>query len=96
MLRSGLVSHNAVVIEVPDDGQVQYALLCVDVGDVCYPFPVGAVRMELPVQQILVLVELLPHLLPFSAAADLCEQIIFLHDPQHCFWITENILLFQP
>ena len=41
-----------------------------DVGNICYPFAVGPVRMELPVQQILVLVYLLPHLLPFPASAD--------------------------
>ena len=36
LLSSGLVSHDAVVIEIPDHGQVQYALLGVDVGDVRY------------------------------------------------------------
>ena len=96
LLSSGLVSHDAVVIEIPDHGQVQYALLGVDVGDVRYPFAVGPVRMELPVQQILVLVYLLSHLLPFSPAADLGEQIIFLHDSQHGFGIAEDILAFQP
>ena len=90
------VGDDAVVIEVPDHGQIQYALLGMDVGDVRYPFAVGPVRMKLPVQKIFVLVYLLPHLLPFPAAADLGQQIIFLHDPQHGFGITENILIFQP
>ena len=96
LLRCSFISYDAVVIEVPDHGQIQYALLGMDVGDVCYPFTVGPVRMELPVQQILVLVYLLPHLLPFPAAADLGQQIIFLHDPQHGFRIAEDILSFQP
>ena len=70
LLCSGFVGHDAVVVEVPDHGQVQYTLLGVDVGDVRYPFAVGLVRMKLPVEQIPVLVDLLPHLLPFPASAD--------------------------
>ena len=46
---TGFVGHHAVVIEDPDHGQVQHALLGVDVGNVSYPFSVGPVRMELPV-----------------------------------------------
>ncbi len=65
LFRSGFVSHNAIVVEIADHGQIQYALLGVDVGDVRDPFSVGPVCMKLPVQQILVLVRLLPHLLPF-------------------------------
>ena len=68
---TSLVGDDAVVIEIPDHGQLQYALLGVNVGDVGHPFAVRAVRMELPVQQILILVELLSHLLPFPTPADL-------------------------
>ena len=46
------------------------ALPGMDVRDVRYPFAVGLVRVKVPVQQILVLVYLLPHLLPFPPAAD--------------------------
>ena len=38
--------------------------------------------MKLPIEQILVLVDLLPHLLPFSSSPDLCKQPVFLHDTQ--------------
>ena len=93
---AGFVHHNAVVIEVPDHGQLQYAMLGVDVGDVCYPFAVRLVRMKLPIQQIFVHVYLLPHLLPFPAATNFRQQAIFLHDPQYHFRITEDILTFQP
>ena len=79
--RSGFISYDAVVIEVPDHGQAQYALHGMDVGDVRHPFAVGPVRMKVPVQQIFVLVYLLPHLLPFSASPDLGKQIVFFHDP---------------
>ena len=96
LLGSGFVGNDAVVIEIPDHGQIQYALPGVDVGDVRYPFAVGPVRMELPVQQVLVPVYLLSYLLPFPPAADLRQQIIFLHDPQHGFGIAEDILPFQP
>ena len=96
LLGASLVGDDAVVIEIPDHGQIQHALLGVDIGDVSHPFAVGLVRMELPVQQILVLMELLPRLLPFPTPADFRQQIIFLHDPQHGFRIIENILTLQP
>lgn len=92
----GFVGHDAVVKEVPDHGQVQHTLPNLNVGDVRHPLAVGHVRMEFSVEQILVFVYLLPHLLPFPASADLGEQIIFLHDPQHGFGVMENVLAFQP
>ena len=36
------------------DRQVQYTLLGVDVGDACYPFAVGLVRMELEISLMVV------------------------------------------
>ena len=42
VLCAGLVGDNAVVVKVPDHGQVQYALLGVDVGNVRHPFAVGS------------------------------------------------------
>mgnify|MGYP005780233899 CR=1 FL=1 len=74
----------------------KYALLGVGVRDVRYPFAVGSVCVKLPVEQILVLVELLPHLLPFPVTADFRQQIVFFHDPQHRFGIAKYILAFQP
>ena len=90
LLRCSFISYDAIVIEVPDHGQVQYALLGMNVGDVRDPFAVGPVRMELPVQKILVFVYLLSHLLPLPPAANLRQQIIFLHDPQYGFGIAEK------
>lgn len=95
LMCSGFVSYYAVVIEISDHGQVQYALLCVDVGNIRYPFAVRPVRIKLPIQQILVLVDLLPHLLPFSASADLRKQTIFLHNTQDSLGITVDASLLQ-
>ena len=53
-----------------------------DVGDIRYPFAVWFVCTELPVEQILVLVDLLPHLLPLSAPPNPRKQTVFLHDAQ--------------
>ncbi len=52
-----LEGYNAVVIQIPDHGQVQYALPGVDAGDVRSPFAVGSVRVKVPVKQIFVLVD---------------------------------------
>ena len=67
---SSLVSHNAVVVEIPDHRQIQYTLFGVNVGDACHPFAVGLIRVKVSAQQILVVVYLLPHLLPFPASAN--------------------------
>ena len=41
LLRCSFISYDAVVIEVPDHGQVQHALLGVDVRDIRYPLLFG-------------------------------------------------------
>lgn len=51
---------------------------------------------ETPCSIDFVLVDLLPHLLTFSPAANVRQQIIFLHNPQHGFEVEEDILIFQP
>ena len=51
-----LVSYNAIVIQIPDDRQIQYPLLRMDVGDVRNLFRIRPVCPELSVQQILVLI----------------------------------------
>lgn len=66
-----------------------------DVGNIRYLFAVGPVRMELPIEQILILVEMLSHLLPLPAAADFCKQAVFLHDTQDGLRITVNAAFFQ-
>ena len=96
LLCCSFVSYDAVVVEVPEHRQVQYALIGVDIRDVRYPIAVGSVCLEHPVEQILILVYLLSHLLPFPASANFRQQVILFHDPQHSFRIAENILVFQP
>ena len=51
--------------------------------------------MKLSVEQILVLVDLLPHLLPFPAATDFHKQTVFLHDTKDGLGIAVNALLLQ-
>ena len=67
-----------------------------DVRDVRYPFAVRLICVKVPVQRILVLVYLLPHLLPFPASTDFRPQVILLYNSQYSFGIAENILVFQP
>ncbi len=47
LICSGFAGHNATVIEVPDHGQVQYALLGVDIRDLRSSFAVGLVCVKL-------------------------------------------------
>lgn len=55
LLCSGLVGHNAVIIEIPDHGQVKDALAGMDVGNIRDPLCVGTVSVELPVEQVFIL-----------------------------------------
>src|SRR5699024_2639412 len=95
LLCAGLIGNDAVVIEIPNHRQIQYALLCVNVRNIRYPFTVRSVCMKLSVEQILVLVDLLPHLLPFPAATDFRKQTVFLHDTKDGLGIAVNALLLQ-
>ena len=49
LFRSGFAGHNAIVIEIPDHGQVQHALPGVNVRDVRYPFAVWLACVKVPV-----------------------------------------------
>ena len=50
LFRSGFVGHNAIVIEIPNHGQVQHALPGVNVRDVRYPFAVWLACVKVHVQ----------------------------------------------
>ena len=66
-----LISYNAIVIQIPDYGQIQYTLLRMDVGNVRDPFRIRPVCPELSVQQILVLMYLLSKVSPLPATVNL-------------------------
>ena len=55
LLGAGFVGHNAVIIEIPDHGQVKDALAGMDVGNIRDPLCVGTVSVELPVEQVFIL-----------------------------------------
>lgn len=69
LLCCSLVGHDAVVIQIPDHGQIQHPLLGVDIRNICDPFAVRSVSMELPFQQIFALVHLLAQIYPLPATA---------------------------
>ena len=97
MLCCSFVGHNTVVIQIPDHGQVQHTLFGVDVRDVRYPFAVWCFGVKVSVEKILVFVYLPAHLLPLSAATNLCQQAVFLHDTQDGFGVVINpFAVFQP
>ena len=53
--------------------------------------------VKVPVEKILVFVQLLAHLLPFPVAANLCQQAVFLHNTQDGFGVVVNpFAAFQP
>ena len=90
------MGHNAVIVEIPDHGQIEDALTSLDVRDICHPLGIGLVRVKLPVKQVFILVDLLSHLPPSPRSADLRQHLILLHDPQHSFGIAVDALTLQP
>ena len=65
------------------------------IRNIRYPFAVRSVCMKLSVEQILVLVDLLSHLLPFPATTDFRKQTVFLHDTKDGLGIAVNPFLLQ-
>lgn len=54
LLCSRLVGHDAVVIQIPDHGQVQFALSGMDIGDIGHPFAVRHFGMKISVEEIFI------------------------------------------
>lgn len=52
----------------------------VNVRDICDSFGVRSVCMEILVEQVFISMDLLSHIDPLPGVADLCQQVIFLHD----------------
>ena len=53
------ISYNTVIIKVPYHGQIENALACVNVRDICNPFGVWPVCVEVPVEQVFIPMDLL-------------------------------------
>ena len=60
LLGFSLLSDNAIVVWITDLGQVQHALYGVNIGDICHLLCIRHVCMKLPVEQVCILVNLLP------------------------------------
>lgn len=58
------ISCDAVIIKVPDHGQIEDTLAGVNVRDICDPFGVRSVCMEIPVEQVFISMDLLSHIDP--------------------------------
>ena len=70
LLCCSLVGHDAVVVQIPDHGQIQHTLLGVDVGNIRDPLGIGTVCPELAFEQIFVLMYLMPQIDPLAMTAD--------------------------
>ena len=53
------ISYDAVVIKVSDHGQIEDTLSGVNVRDICDPFGVWPVCVEVPVEQVFISMDLL-------------------------------------
>ena len=91
-----LVRDNAVVVEIPDNGQIKDSFAGLDVRAICYPFLIGTLCPELPVQEIGITAQALHSLVVRPSAANLREQVIIPHNTQDRLFIQANsLLLFQ-
>ena len=92
----GFVIYNTVIIDIADHGQIQNTLTGMDVGNICDPPGVWSICLEIPVEQVLIFVELLSHLNPLFWSAYFGKQTIFFHDSQYCFGVPVDPLTLQP
>ena len=69
LLSSGLICHNAIVIQIPDDRKIQYALLGVYVRNICCSLLIRSVGFEILLPKILVFVDVF-RVFVVSAASD--------------------------
>ncbi len=67
-----------------------------DVGDICDPLNIRTVSVEVPVKQVFILVNLLAHLHPLPASADLGKHTVLLHHSQYRFGMPVDPLALQP
>ena len=58
LLRSGLVGNDAVIIQIPDDGKIQYTLPGMDIRNIRRPLPVRSVGMKILFPEILVFMQM--------------------------------------
>lgn len=64
------ISNDAIIIKVPDHGQIEDSLACVYVGDICDPFGVRPICPEISVEQVFISMDLLSQIDPLLGAAD--------------------------
>ncbi len=95
LLCAGLVCNNAVVVEIPNDRDIEKALSGANVRNVCYPLLVRTFCHKVSIQQIWIAVQSfsLFHIPPSSHDR---KQAIFIHDSKNSFGIAVNLLLFEP
>ena len=84
-----LLSYRSRIIE-------RYSVPSIVWGDICYPFFVWTVSLELAVQQIPILMHLLSHILPLPFSADFRQDAMLFHDPKYSFGVVVDPLAFQP
>ena len=94
-MRRCFVSHDAVAIQIPDHRQIQQAFFGLDVGNVRPPFAVWLARLKLAIQQISVFVHLMTQIDPLSAAANLRQKLITLHNMKNCPGIPVDSSIFK-
>ena len=73
----GFVSYDTVIIDIADHGQIQNTLSGMDIGNICDSLGVWSICLEIPVEQVLISVDLLSHLNPLFWSAYFGKQTIF-------------------
>ena len=76
--------------------KIDNPFVCMDIRNICYPFLIGSICVKVSVEEILILVHLLPHLYPLPWSADFCQDVILFHHSQHCFGVVVDPMLLQP
>lgn len=83
MFCSGFVGNDAVIVKVADYGEAENTLCGMYVRNVRYPLDIWSIGNEAAIQQVLIFMYLLSHILVLLPTAYLRQQAIFVHYPQY-------------
>ena len=95
LFSTSFVCNNTVVVEVTNDRKIQCALSCFNIRNICYPFLIGSICVEISVEQIGIPVQVCSIIAVFFTA-HYGKQVVFLHNAKNGLRILMYSLPFKP
>ena len=82
LLGTCFIGDDAVVIEIPDYGQIQNTFARLDIGNIRYPLLIWTLRVEISVEEIGIAAQMIGSSAISFSPSDIRKQAVCLHDSQ--------------